>query len=116
MPILAGEGVPHYSSAESETRLATKVTPQMPIEQGLSEHMDYSDTLNDSGILVLGSIDPGLVEKVRTHCESPNTKRSRYQRQTELEWNGDCDAVFECFDKVGSKDLYNTLRCSDLKN
>jgi len=63
VPILAGEGVPHYSSAESETRLATKVTPQMPIEQGLSEHMDYSDTLNDSGILVFGSIDPGLVKK-----------------------------------------------------
>lgn len=58
-----------------------------------------------SGIVVLGNIDPKLVQKVRIHCISPNTKQSRYQRQTELEWNGDCDPIVEYFETVSHREL-----------
>jgi len=62
--------------------------------------MDASNDLNDSGITVLGNVASNLVENVRRHAHSSATKRRRYQRQTELEWNGDCDAVFDYFETV----------------
>ncbi len=101
VPTSAVGKVPHHSSAEPETWLSSTTTPQTLMERSSNEQMDPSDVLRKSGIVVLGNIDTKLVETVRIHCTSPNTKRSRYQRQTELEWNGDCDAVFEYFETVG---------------
>ncbi len=66
--------------------------------------MNPAKVLRDSGIVVLGDVDPALIQRVRTYSESPNTKQSRYQRQTELEWNGDCDAVFEFFETVSGRE------------
>jgi len=77
----------------------------MLMERSSNGQMDPSDVLRKSGIVVLDNIDPKLVETVRTHCKLPDTKRSQYQRQTELEWNGDCDAVLEYFETVGSREL-----------
>ena len=65
--------------------------------------MDPSSTLRDLGIVVLGYIDLALIKRVRTYSESPSTTRSPHQRQTELQWNGDCDAVFEYFETVSSQ-------------
>ena len=95
-----GGKCPHHISAESETCLPPAKIPQRLIERSRNEQMDASDKLKNSGIVVLGNIDATLVEKVRTYAQTSTTKRSRYQRQTELEWNGDCSAVLEYFEKV----------------
>ncbi len=105
VPSLAVGKVPHHRSAEPETWLSPTRTPRTLMERSTNEQMDPSDVLKKSGTVVLGNIDPKVVENVRTHCKSPNTKRSRYQRQTELEWNDDCDAVFEYFETVGRREL-----------
>lgn len=62
--------------------------------------MDVSQVLKDTGIAVMGHIDSDLVENVSKYSQSSTTKQWRYQRQTELEWNGDCDAVFDLFETV----------------
>ncbi len=70
------------------------------MERGRNEQMDASNNLKDSGIAVLGNIDSTIIENVRRYAQSSTTKRRRYQRQTELEWNDDCDAVFDYFETV----------------
>lgn len=103
-PLAVGE-LPHSRSAEPETWLSPTTTLQKLTERSPIQQMEPSDVLKKSGIVVLGNIDPNLVQKVRIHCVSPNTKRSRYQRQTELEWNGDCDAIVEYFETVSHREL-----------
>lgn len=62
--------------------------------------MDISKALEDSGIAVVGHIESKLIENVSKYSQSSATKQKRYQRQTEMEWNGDCDAVFNYFETV----------------
>ncbi len=62
--------------------------------------MDVSQVLKDSGIAVVGNIDSKLIENVSKYSQSSATKQWQYQRQTELEWNGDCDAIFDNFETV----------------
>lgn len=62
--------------------------------------MDVSQALEESGIAVVGHIDSKLIETVSKYSQSSATKQSRYQRQTELEWNSDCDALFDSFETV----------------
>jgi hypothetical protein len=61
--------------------------------------MDTSDELQRLGITSVGEIDSTLIDNVRAHLGKPAVKR-RLIRQTELEWNADCDAVFAYFEKV----------------
>lgn len=61
--------------------------------------MDMSSDLQRFGIASIGEIDAILIENVRKHLEQPVRKR-RLTRQTELEWNADCDAVFAYFVRV----------------
>lgn len=102
VPNLTGAELPHHRSAQSRCPLSA-VTPPRLAERSLNDHMDPSSVLRDLGIIVLGHVDPALVERVRTHSESLSTTQSRYQRQTELQWNGDCDAVFEYFETVSGR-------------
>lgn len=99
VPNLAGAKVPHPCSAQLETSSPAE-TPQRPIGRRRTEQMDASNDLSDSGITVLGNVGSTLVENVRRYAQSSATNRLRYQRQTELEWNGDCDAVFDHFETV----------------
>lgn len=68
--------------------------------------MEASNNLNHSGITVLGNVTSTLVENVRRHACSSATERRRYQRQTELEWNDDCDAVFDYFESVSCQTIW----------
>ena len=102
VPSLSCAELPHPRIALSRCLLPAETTPRL-IERGLSDQMDPAKVLRDSGIVVLGDVDPALIQRVRTYSESPNTKQSRYQRQTQLEWNGDCDAVFEYFETVSGR-------------
>jgi len=93
--------LPHpIISALSATRLAQKNTFHRLNRPRGKEHMDVSQVLKDTGIAVMGHIDSDLVENVSKYSQSSTTKQWRYQRQTELEWNGDCDAVFDLFETV----------------
>ncbi len=103
VPSLSCAELLHHRIALSRCLLPAE-TPQRQIERGLSDQMNPAKVLRDSGIVVLGDVDPALIQRVRTYSESPNTKQSRYQRQTELEWNGDCDAVFEFFETVSGRE------------
>ncbi len=100
VPNLEGIEVPHHSSALSETSLPRTKTPQRPNKRRRKEQMDVSQVLKDSGIAVVGNIDSKLIENVSKYSQSSATKQWQYQRQTELEWNGDCDAIFDNFETV----------------
>lgn len=74
--------------------------------------MDASNNLNDSGIAMLGNVGSTLIKNVRRYAQSSATKQRRYQRQTELEWNGDCDAVLDYFETVSwQKSCVMSLLC-----
>lgn len=100
VPNLGGIQVPHHSSALLEAGLPQTKTPQRPNKPRREEEMDVSQVLKDSGIAVVGHMDSKLIENVSKYSQSSATKQSRYQRQTELEWNGDCGALFDNFETV----------------
>ncbi len=67
----------------------------------------FDDDLSESGVAVVGTIDAELVEKLKAQIASPDVKQ-RLNRQTELMWNSDCDAVVSYFETVSNQyeDMY----------
>jgi hypothetical protein len=61
----------------------------------------FDDDLSESSVAVVGTIDLELVEKLKAQIASPNVKQ-RLNRQTELVWNTDCDAVVSDFETISS--------------
>ncbi len=62
----------------------------------------FDDDLSESGVAVVGNIDSELVEKLKAQIASPDVMQ-RLNRQTELVWNSDCDAVVSDFETVSSQ-------------
>ena len=62
--------------------------------------MEPNDGLKPSGIAVLDKIEQALIENLRQYYDSPNPWQRQYQRQTELEWQFDCEAVFRYFEQA----------------
>lgn len=59
------------------------------------------DELSEFGVATVGEIDSKLVKKARLGSLDV---LQRLVRQTELEWNSDCDAVVRDFETVSEKD------------
>ncbi|EDN08858.1 predicted protein [Histoplasma mississippiense (nom. inval.)] len=53
--------------------------------------------LSRFGFVVVGKISSKLIEKLQTHLQSKKVSRIVH-RHSQLEWNSDCDAIFNDFE------------------
>ncbi|QSS63455.1 hypothetical protein I7I51_00513 [Histoplasma capsulatum] len=58
--------------------------------------------LSRFGFVVVGKISSKLIEKLQTHLQSKKVSRIVH-RHSQLEWNSDCDAIFNDFETVSWK-------------
>jgi hypothetical protein len=58
------------------------------------------EELSNSGVAMVGEIDPTLIENLTRAL--PGIQQ-RQIRQTELKWNSDCDAIVSDFETVSSR-------------
>ena len=75
--------------------------------------MNSDNDLKHSGLVVVGTVDSKLIENVAAHLYSKVVAR-RIHRQTQLQWNDDCDAVVSYFENVSSR-RNTTTSISNLK-
>lgn len=97
--------------------LFSRICPTTSIMQQVSQRFK-SHTPNNRWIFQLSSSasglrqseksNPTLIDNVRKHLEKSACKR-RLIRQSEVEWNHDCDAVFAYFEEV-SQFIMSTLK------
>lgn len=67
-----------------------------------SNKQSPDDDLSETGVAVVGTIDSELIEKLKAQIAIPDVKE-RPNRQTELVWNSNCDAVVSDFETVGNQ-------------
>jgi hypothetical protein len=62
--------------------------------------------LSDSGVAMVGEIDPTLIKNLALALPGVHLRQIR---QTELKWNSDCEAIVSDFEKVSRGQRHGIL-------